>query len=142
MSSFQPGTRPTKGYVDPTPMPENVPKVAELGVTSAPLKSAAFFIGAYCKEFNGMQLFDIICVLLGSAGHAVGYFLKLTLDLCRGLHALQEREPGSGALFEGGTTSYKMCNGPVSLSGCSVRPNLTHSPHQDQQNARKLPTGV
>jgi hypothetical protein len=54
MSTFQPGTRPSKGYVDPTPMPEDVPKVAELGVTSAPLKSAAFFIGAYCKEFNGV----------------------------------------------------------------------------------------
>lgn len=26
---------------------------AELGVTSAPLKSAAFFIGAYCKDYNG-----------------------------------------------------------------------------------------
>ena len=35
-------------------MPADVPKVAELGVTSAPLKSAAFFLGAYCKEFNGM----------------------------------------------------------------------------------------
>jgi NADH dehydrogenase (ubiquinone) 1 alpha subcomplex subunit 8 len=41
-------------YNDPTPMPENVPKVQELGVTSAPLKSAAFFIGAFCKEYNGM----------------------------------------------------------------------------------------
>ncbi|KAH7887478.1 hypothetical protein F5I97DRAFT_1860762 [Phlebopus sp. FC_14] len=30
----------------------SVPNVQELGVTSAPLKSAAFFIGAYCKEFN------------------------------------------------------------------------------------------
>jgi hypothetical protein len=34
-------------------MPGNVPKVDELGTTSAPLKSAAFFIGAYCKEYNG-----------------------------------------------------------------------------------------
>ncbi|KAJ6536746.1 Ndufa8, NADH-ubiquinone oxidoreductase complex I 19kd subunit [Mycena vulgaris] len=32
---------------------QNVPKVAELGTTSAPLKSAAFFLGAYCKEYNG-----------------------------------------------------------------------------------------
>ncbi|KAL9713017.1 hypothetical protein Ac2012v2_004258 [Leucoagaricus gongylophorus] len=52
MSTFQPGTRSSKEYVDPTSMPPDVPKVAELGVTSAPLKSAAFFIGAYCKEFN------------------------------------------------------------------------------------------
>ena len=42
-----------KAYTDPTPMPTNVPRVTELGTTSAPLKSAAFFIGAYCKEFNG-----------------------------------------------------------------------------------------
>jgi len=33
-------------------MPANVPHVVELGVTSAPLKSAAFFIGDYCKEYN------------------------------------------------------------------------------------------
>ncbi|KAJ6486430.1 Ndufa8, NADH-ubiquinone oxidoreductase complex I 19kd subunit [Mycena vitilis] len=32
--------------------PQEVPKVAELGTTSAPLKSAAFFLGAYCKEYN------------------------------------------------------------------------------------------
>jgi hypothetical protein len=34
-------------------MPDGVPKVAELGVTSAPLKSAAFFLGSFCKEFTG-----------------------------------------------------------------------------------------
>ncbi|KAJ7265460.1 putative NADH dehydrogenase 22K chain precursor [Mycena haematopus] len=32
--------------------PQEIPKVAELGTTSAPLKSAAFFLGAYCKEYN------------------------------------------------------------------------------------------
>ncbi|EKM79993.1 NdufA8, NADH-ubiquinone oxidoreductase complex I 19kd subunit [Agaricus bisporus var. burnettii JB137-S8] len=45
-------TGSSKGVVDPTPMPEDIPKVPELGLTSAPLKSSAFFIGAYCKEFN------------------------------------------------------------------------------------------
>jgi len=39
-------------YSDPTPLPDNVPRVQELGTTSAPLKSAAFFIGAYCKDYN------------------------------------------------------------------------------------------
>ncbi|KAL9539604.1 hypothetical protein MBANPS3_010172 [Mucor bainieri] len=39
-------------YVDPTPLPESVPKVDEIGATSAPLKSASFFIGQYCKEYN------------------------------------------------------------------------------------------
>ena len=54
MTSSQSGSLSTHAYQDPTPMPADVPKVAELGVTSAPLKSAAFFLGAYCKEFNGM----------------------------------------------------------------------------------------
>ena len=43
-------------YVDHqthTPMPSDIPHVDEVGATSAPLKSAAFFIGAYCKDFNG-----------------------------------------------------------------------------------------
>lgn len=34
-------------------MPAGVPEVPELGVTSAPLKSASFFIGEHCKAFNG-----------------------------------------------------------------------------------------
>ncbi|CAG8449525.1 12002_t:CDS:2 [Ambispora leptoticha] len=39
-------------FIDPTPLPSDIPPVDEVGATSAPLKSAAFFIGAYCKEFN------------------------------------------------------------------------------------------
>ena len=38
--------------IDPTPMPEHIPKVQEIGSTSAPLFSAAYFIGARCKLFN------------------------------------------------------------------------------------------
>lgn len=34
-------------------MPSSVPHVDELGVTSAPLKSASFFLGEYCKPYNG-----------------------------------------------------------------------------------------
>ncbi|KAL1411416.1 ndufa8, NADH-ubiquinone oxidoreductase complex I 19kd subunit [Vanrija albida] len=41
-----------KPYSDPNPLPTSVPHVDELGVTSAPLKSASFFIGDYCKEVN------------------------------------------------------------------------------------------
>ena len=40
-------------HVDYTPMPSDIPHVDEVGATSAPLKSAAFFIGAYCKDYNG-----------------------------------------------------------------------------------------
>jgi hypothetical protein len=42
-----------RAYVEPTPLPPSVPHVDELGVTSAPLRSASFFIGAHCKEING-----------------------------------------------------------------------------------------
>ncbi|KAJ5902098.1 NADH-ubiquinone oxidoreductase 20.8 kDa subunit [Penicillium taxi] len=38
--------------VDTTPMPDHIPKVEEIGATSAPMMSAAYFIGARCKAFN------------------------------------------------------------------------------------------
>lgn len=33
-------------------MPENIPSVQEIGVTSAPLLSASYFIGARCQPYN------------------------------------------------------------------------------------------
>lgn len=56
MATFHDSSTSRNPYKDPTPLPEDIPKVQELGATSAPLKSAAFFIGAYCKEFNGVSL--------------------------------------------------------------------------------------
>jgi len=38
--------------VDTTPMPSHIPKVTEIGASSAPLMSASFFIGARCKAYN------------------------------------------------------------------------------------------
>jgi hypothetical protein len=38
--------------VDKTPMPDHIPKVDEVGASSAPLTSAAFFIGDRCKVYN------------------------------------------------------------------------------------------
>ncbi|CCH42294.1 NADH-ubiquinone oxidoreductase 20.8 kDa subunit [Wickerhamomyces ciferrii] len=38
--------------VDPTPMPKDIPQVDEVGATSGPLYSAAYFIGARCKPYN------------------------------------------------------------------------------------------
>ncbi|KAF2840412.1 NADH dehydrogenase, alpha subcomplex, subunit 8 [Patellaria atrata CBS 101060] len=38
--------------IDTTPLPDSIPKVKEIGATSAPLLSAAFFIGARCKPYN------------------------------------------------------------------------------------------
>jgi NADH dehydrogenase (ubiquinone) 1 alpha subcomplex subunit 8 len=52
--SFNDPSLAARPYKDPTPLPDNLPKVDELGATSAPLKSAAFFIGAYCKDYNGV----------------------------------------------------------------------------------------
>ena len=51
MNTAQQGS--SSQHVDSIPMPSDIPHVDEVGATSAPLKSAAFFIGAYCKEFNG-----------------------------------------------------------------------------------------
>lgn len=33
-------------------MPDHIPKVEEIGASSAPLMSASFFIGARCRAFN------------------------------------------------------------------------------------------
>lgn len=38
--------------IDQTPMPSDVPPVTEIGATSAPLLSAAYFIGARCRDYN------------------------------------------------------------------------------------------
>jgi hypothetical protein len=73
MSRFQEGSVPSKAVADPTPMPANIPKVEEVGATSAPLKSAAFFIGAHCREYNGALYSPrIISSLLRLFGH-IGY---------------------------------------------------------------------
>ncbi|KAL7421897.1 ndufa8, NADH-ubiquinone oxidoreductase complex I 19kd subunit [Cryptotrichosporon argae] len=52
MASHRDAVFPDKPYTDPNPLPSAVPHVDEVGTTSAPLKSASFFIGAHCKEVN------------------------------------------------------------------------------------------
>ncbi|KAK9897496.1 NADH dehydrogenase, alpha subcomplex, subunit 8 [Cystobasidium minutum MCA 4210] len=52
MATYRDAKFPDVPYIDPAPLPKSVPQVDELGVTSAPLKSAAFFIGAHCKPYN------------------------------------------------------------------------------------------
>jgi NADH dehydrogenase (ubiquinone) 1 alpha subcomplex subunit 8 len=56
MSTYHDGSTSSQPYKEPSPLPNSIPKVDELGTTSAPLKSAAFFIGAYCKDYNGSSL--------------------------------------------------------------------------------------
>lgn len=38
--------------MDTSPMPDGIPDVPEVGATSAPLKSASYFIGARCLPYN------------------------------------------------------------------------------------------
>ncbi|KAF1810104.1 NADH-ubiquinone oxidoreductase-like protein 20.8 kDa subunit [Eremomyces bilateralis CBS 781.70] len=38
--------------IDTTPLPDHIPKVKEIGASSAPLMSASFFIGARCRAYN------------------------------------------------------------------------------------------
>ncbi|WWC89188.1 uncharacterized protein L201_004106 [Kwoniella dendrophila CBS 6074] len=52
MASHRQAVLTDQPYTDPNPLPSSVPHVDELGVTSAPLKSASFFIGQHCKEVN------------------------------------------------------------------------------------------
>lgn len=66
MSTYRDPAQSKVPYKDPTPLPDHVPPVTELGVTSAPLKSAAFFIGGHCKEFNGVWYSSVKCVNLAS----------------------------------------------------------------------------
>ncbi|PSK45253.1 NADH-ubiquinone oxidoreductase 20.8 kDa subunit [Elsinoe australis] len=41
-----------KVLIDTTPLPDSIPKVEEIGASSAPLLSASFFIGARCRPYN------------------------------------------------------------------------------------------
>ncbi|KAI5450068.1 ndufa8, NADH-ubiquinone oxidoreductase complex I 19kd subunit [Naganishia albida] len=52
MASHRSATFEDVPYVEPNPLPSSIPKVDEIGATSAPLKSASFAIGEYCKEVN------------------------------------------------------------------------------------------
>lgn len=38
--------------IDTTPLPAHIPKVDEIGATSGPLHSAAFFIGDRCTPYS------------------------------------------------------------------------------------------
>ncbi|RKP11878.1 NADH dehydrogenase alpha subcomplex subunit 8 [Piptocephalis cylindrospora] len=41
-----------KDHIEPAPMPSDVPPVDELGATSAPLASAAYYLGPACQEYT------------------------------------------------------------------------------------------
>lgn len=52
MATHRDSNFPGRPYLDPAPAPSSQPKVEELGTTSAPLKSASFFIGEACQKYN------------------------------------------------------------------------------------------
>jgi NADH dehydrogenase (ubiquinone) 1 alpha subcomplex subunit 8 len=52
MASHRDAIFVNKVYVEKAPLPSDVPHVSEIGATSAALETAAFFIGAHCKEVN------------------------------------------------------------------------------------------
>lgn len=97
MASHRDAVFKDQPYTDPNPLPSSIPPIDELGVTSAPLKSASFFIGSFCKEVNGEPS---IALLLRSQA--------LTIIETRGFHAVQVGEPRSRALFAGGTEGDTM----------------------------------
>lgn len=52
MASHRDANFPSKPYIEPAPVPGDQPKVEEVGTTSAPLKSASFFLGEHCSKYN------------------------------------------------------------------------------------------
>ena len=113
MNSFHPGESSSHPFVEPTPLPASIPKVNELGATSAPLKSAAFFIGAYCKEFNG--------------GSYVSMGQQLPMWMCRTedfmLCKAENRDPAH-CLKEGRRVT-RCATDLCALSRISLHPTLT-----------------
>lgn len=112
---------PDRDYVEPANLPKDVPSMPELGVTSAPLKSAAFFLGAFCKEYNG----NVIRVDM--------VFKTLMTPDCRRLYALQGREPGSCTLSHRRPSSD-------ALRPRSVRCLLTTTFHSNQTLISIIPS--
>lgn len=84
MSAYHDGSTSSHPYTEPSPLPSSIPKVDELGTTSGPLKSAAFFIGAYCKDYNGSSF--------GFVEWVSGVYMEFSEDfmLCKA----ENRDPG------------------------------------------------
>ena len=106
MNTFHPGESSSHPFHEPAPLPSSIPKVNELGATSAPLKSAAFFLGAYCKEFNGGL--EHTLYFYGTIPSQPNSLHQKCVVSFRGLYALQGGESRPGSLSEGGSTGNEM----------------------------------
>ncbi|OAV94637.1 hypothetical protein PTTG_05155, partial [Puccinia triticina 1-1 BBBD Race 1] len=97
-------------------MPNEVPKVDELGVSSAPLKSASFYIGTFCKPYSGNR--SVSCQPPPDIHSAPGSLTALSPEL-RGLYALG---PSGDPMCSRGVSS------PSSQSLLSAYPLIILSP--------------
>ncbi|WFD33005.1 ndufa8, NADH-ubiquinone oxidoreductase complex I 19kd subunit [Malassezia sp. CBS 17886] len=52
MATHREAQNPSFSYVEPAPWPKDVPKVEEVGTSSAPLESISYFLGDYCRQYN------------------------------------------------------------------------------------------
>ncbi|KAK0533371.1 ndufa8, NADH-ubiquinone oxidoreductase complex I 19kd subunit [Tilletia horrida] len=52
MATHRDAKFPSKPYIESAPVPAEQGGLREVGATSAPLKSASFFIGEACKAYN------------------------------------------------------------------------------------------
>lgn len=52
MATHRDARFPSTPYIEPATLPGDQPKVEEIGTTSAPLKSASFFLGEHCAKYN------------------------------------------------------------------------------------------
>jgi NADH dehydrogenase (ubiquinone) 1 alpha subcomplex subunit 8 len=52
MATHRDANFPSTPYIEPAGAPASQPRVDEVGTTSAPLKSAAFFLAEHCRAVN------------------------------------------------------------------------------------------
>jgi NADH dehydrogenase (ubiquinone) 1 alpha subcomplex subunit 8 len=52
MPHVQQTVDPVRLWVDSSDMPKNIPHADEVGCSSAPLESMAYFFGSYCSKYN------------------------------------------------------------------------------------------
>jgi hypothetical protein len=52
MATHRQARFPSTPYIEPSSGHVDQPKVEEIGTTSAPLKSASFFLGEHCSKYN------------------------------------------------------------------------------------------
>lgn len=52
MATYKQPAFSEKLYVEPSPLPDGTPQVSEIGLSSAPLETMAYYFGAFCKDYS------------------------------------------------------------------------------------------